>query len=105
MGLQHDPEPPAAGGTPGSGLTLGAYTSPGSMEITGGALVTSEATEIGYLGSLVNRITVRGEGTKFEHGYMRIGDYGNGLLELYDGSAHGSYASLGNQYGAIGQVL
>jgi fibronectin-binding autotransporter adhesin len=93
------------GGAPGSGLTLGAYTSPGSMEITGGALVTSGATEIGYVGNLVNRITVRGEGTKFEHGFMRIGDYGNGLLELYDGSAHGSYVQLGGQYGATGQVL
>ena len=93
------------GGAPGTGLTLGTYTSPGSMEITGGALVTSGATEIGYVGDLVNRITVRGEGTKFEHGYMRIGDYGNGLLELYDGSAHGSYVQLGGQYGATGQVL
>jgi T5SS/PEP-CTERM-associated repeat protein len=94
----------STGGTPPTGLVLGTYSSPGAIEIRDGALVTSEVSEIGNISRQVNRITVRDAGTRFEHRYLQIGTYGRGLLEIIDGAAHGSYVSLGNNYGGVGEV-
>lgn len=95
-------------------LTVG-YQGQGTVEITNGGSVATQYGVVGVLGSVMNRVTINGQGSQWKmiDGGLQLGDSGHGQVEILDGgymlttddtSSFGKVTIIGKQHGSNGVV-
>ena len=90
--------------TPANNGPLGVgYGGAGSLNISGGQVVTSSAGYLGYKPGSNGTATISGSGSKWISGLAIVGDYGVGTLNVNSGgtfSTNGSYLYIADANGA-----
>lgn len=82
------------------------YQGTGTLSISDGGQVTTQAAFLGYLPSGLGELNVDGEGSLFDvSSYLTIGNEGEGHVSITNGGAvNSAYASLGGEVGSTGSA-